>query len=189
MNQNQLEGIVSAVAAKLLREGPATRATVVSMLRERGLTHAEALQVIAQALECGALELSHGSLLRVASKPRAAKPCKQAVLVVDDDPEIRTAVRDVLEDDGYHVVAASNGKEALRLLPKMDRPCVILLDLMMPVMNGWDLLEILKEDELLMDIPVTLVSAAADHIPAGTHLLKKPIDLGALLETVHQACA
>src|SRR5579862_4602951 len=59
------------------------------------------------------------------------------ILIVDDDPDIRDSLKEVLEDEGYEVNGVANGREALDYLRKSPRPCVILLDLMMPVMDGW----------------------------------------------------
>ena len=59
-------------------------------------------------------------------------------MVVDDDPEIRSSLGELLEDEGYEVVAACDGLEALRMLRNGDKPSVILLDLMMPNMDGWE---------------------------------------------------
>jgi CheY-like chemotaxis protein len=68
------------------------------------------------------------------------------VLVVEDDQELREAVGSILQEEGCSVRSASNGAEALTLLHGQERPCIILLDLMMPVMNGWQFLEQRKSD-------------------------------------------
>src|SRR4029078_11962162 len=100
------------------------------------------------------------------------------VLVVDDEDDIRETIRTILEDEGYEAYGASNGSEALNLLHDIPRPCVILLDLMMPVMDGWKLLEVLKEDDPLATIPVPVVSAARYQ---GTikpaRFIKKPVSI------------
>ena len=76
------------------------------------------------------------------------------ILVVDDDPDIRDSLREVLEDEGYGTSCVANGREALDFLRSGKRPCVILLDLMMPVMDGWQFLEEQKRDPALAAIPV-----------------------------------
>src|SRR4051812_16908814 len=94
-------------------------------------------------------------------------PCKE-VLVVDDDPDICMILQDVLESEGCAVLVAHNGREALGVL--RDRlPDVIVLDLMMPVMDGWEFAAQLQQEPLWRDIPVVVVSAdtlAARRKPA-----------------------
>jgi two-component system, OmpR family, response regulator CpxR len=112
-----------------------------------------------------------------------------AVLVVEDEPDIRDTFRDVLETEGYNVRCASNGKEALDALAEGPRPGLILLDLMMPVMSGYDLLKELRADRALSTIPVTVVSAAGDRTSvAGAPVLKKPVDIDTLLHMVDERC-
>src|SRR3954471_17948717 len=82
------------------------------------------------------------------------------VIVVDDDNDIRGAICDMLHDEGYSTVQASNGKEALELLRETsERPHLILLDLMMPIMDGWEFLMDIDDDPALHRIPVALMSA------------------------------
>jgi two-component system, OmpR family, response regulator CpxR len=111
------------------------------------------------------------------SSPRRAR-----VLVVDDDGAIRDVIAEVLRDEGYDVVCAENGEEALRELVKEHHPDLMLLDLMMPVMSGWELLERLQEDTELSHIPIVVVSAM--NAPGVSEHLAKPIDLERLLATV-----
>jgi CheY-like chemotaxis protein len=116
------------------------------------------------------------------------------ILLVDDDLSIRTALAEILEDEGYHVVGAANGQEALRYLQQQkDAPCLILLDLMMPIMNGWDFRREQQQDPQLASIPVVVISAD-NSVPqkaaslAATGYLQKPIDLERLIATVSQYC-
>jgi two-component system, chemotaxis family, chemotaxis protein CheY len=108
------------------------------------------------------------------------------VLVVDDDPDIRELLFTALEDDGFEVVPAGNGQEALAIIETF-RPDVIVLDLMMPVMDGWQFAaELRKRDE---DIPIVLLSAARDlrtHAKAlsAAEIIEKPFDLGDLLPKI-----
>jgi CheY-like chemotaxis protein len=112
-----------------------------------------------------------------------------AVLVVEDEPDIRETFRDVLETEGYSVRCAANGREALAALAEGPRPSLILLDLMMPEMNGYDLLQALRADHALSTIPVTVVSAAGDRTSvAGAPVLKKPVDIDTLLHAVDERC-
>jgi CheY-like chemotaxis protein len=120
----------------------------------------------------------------------------RVVLVVDDDDDIRTAVQEVLEGEGYATQGASNGKEALDILRASDkRPALVLLDLMMPEMDGWELLVRLADDASLSKIPVALMSAhpsirqafdANRHKALDAMLLPKPINLLRLLSVVER---
>lgn len=114
------------------------------------------------------------------------------ILIVEDDPDIRDALRDVLELDGYEVVEASNGKEGLERLGSIVRPCVILLDLMMPVMSGGEFLAVLRDTDVLATIPVVVVSAwpvEAGHVREHMQgFVKKPVSLDALLSLVERFC-
>src|SRR5579872_3793802 len=108
----------------------------------------------------------------------------RSVLIVDDDDAIREVVAEVLRDEGYGVVCAANGAQALEVLGVEPLPNLILLDLMMPVMSGWELLEHLQESDRMSSIPVVVVSAMA--APGVSEHLSKPIALDVLLETVQR---
>jgi CheY-like chemotaxis protein len=113
------------------------------------------------------------------------------VLVVDDDPEIRSAVRMLLEDEGYRVSVAANGEEALERLRSGAAPCLILLDLMMPVMDGFVFLERHRADPELAGIPIVVVTAAGERRVAGFsagNVLAKPVRAEKLLGVVNQYC-
>ncbi len=115
----------------------------------------------------------------------------RTILIVEDDAAIRTALQLALEMEGYAVKIASNGKEALEMLPRIDTPCLILLDLMMPIMNGWEFAKALRQDMVLAPIPVAIVTAfseeAADFEGAQA-LIKKPVDLELLYQVVRKFC-
>ncbi len=108
------------------------------------------------------------------------------VLVVDDDEAIRDVIAEVLREEGYHVTCAANGEQALPA-PRADhsRPDLMLLDLMMPVLSGWEVLEELEADEQLSRVQVVVVSAMAG--PPSHDYLVKPIDLERLLAAVERA--
>jgi CheY-like chemotaxis protein len=108
------------------------------------------------------------------------------VLVVDDDPDIRETLREVIEAEGQGVVCAANGRVALEALRHGLRPSLIVLDLMMPAMSGWELLDVIRKDHALADIPVAVISASGVRCapPGATFFLRKPIDLDSLLELV-----
>lgn len=96
-----------------------------------------------------------------------------------------------LELGGHKVISAPNGRAALDVLRGSPRPSLILLDLMMPVMNGWELRNVLNRDPRLAAIPVVVVSAVttelSQHLP-DTPFVPKPIDIDHLLDVVDEQC-
>jgi CheY-like chemotaxis protein len=120
------------------------------------------------------------------------RSCRQ-VMVVDDDVEIREVLRRLLQFEGYKVASASNGREAISRLRGPDDPCLILLDLMMPVMNGWQFRLEQRRDPHLAEIPVVVLSAVGNSREKAASLeadgyIDKPIDFDELLETVVRHC-
>lgn len=118
----------------------------------------------------------------------------RAVLVVDDDPYIREALSEVLADEGYPVDTARDGEEALERLGHAPRPSLILLDLRMPGMSGWELRRRLLADPILARIPVVLLSAdsqlkEAQAVLGAAGSLRKPPSLDDLLDTVGRCAA
>jgi CheY-like chemotaxis protein len=114
-----------------------------------------------------------------------------AILVVDDDPELNASIRYALLDEGYEVLTAANGREALNLLKNpASYPSVIVLDLMMPIMNGWQVLDIIARDRSLQKIPIILMSAYfGDRFVGDPYtMLPKPFSLDALLDMVAHHC-
>ncbi|MEO8480931.1 MAG: response regulator [Acidobacteriota bacterium] len=119
----------------------------------------------------------------------AATTCGN-VLIVDDDVDGVDALKYLLESHGYHVDSAGNGREALEYLRTGARPCVVILDLAMPVMNGWQFLAARQSDEALASIPVIVVTASQPAPGAESELvMTKPVDLDDLLARVGAACA
>lgn len=120
-----------------------------------------------------------------------ARPHAQ-VVVVEDDRDIREAVKEVLELEGFEVLAYSNGKDALEGLKDKVQPCLILLDLMMPVMNGWEFLEARKSrGDQITAVPVVIVSAFGDATKRPESVsgyIKKPVDVEVLLKIVEKHC-
>jgi CheY-like chemotaxis protein len=112
------------------------------------------------------------------------------VLVVDDDEDVRETLRDAVSLFGRDVVVATDGAHAFEILRRMLRPCLILLDLVMPKLDGWRFLEQLRCDRTLGSIPVVVVSAhASSHVPTGADgLLPKPVDLVDLRRVVFEHC-
>ena len=112
------------------------------------------------------------------------------ILVVDDDADVRETLSEVLQDEGYRVATARNGLEALAALRQAERICLVLLDLMMPVMSGHEFLQKHKADPNLAGIPVIVMSALWDERPSSDQpFLRKPVPLSALLSFVEQYCA
>jgi CheY-like chemotaxis protein len=115
------------------------------------------------------------------------------VLVVDDDYAVLDSMKEVLEDEGYEVMLAANGLEALRELRKGVPPCVILLDLMMPVMNGWEFREEQLQDGGLAAIPTIIVTAhnkaevSTAELKAAS-VIRKPVQPDTLLEAIGKFC-
>ena len=115
-----------------------------------------------------------------------------SILVVEDDAGAREALTDILRDEGFEVRGAANGREALDQLEGGMRPCVILLDLVMPVMDGWEFRQRQLREASLAPIPVVVLTATAgegpEAVPPGD-VLRKPVDFDALLARVERHCA
>jgi CheY-like chemotaxis protein len=112
-----------------------------------------------------------------------------SVLIVEDDEDIRAAMAELLETEGFEVAVASNGQEGLEVLGQIGRPCLVLLDLMMPVMSGEDFLRHVREDPAMNPVPVIVVTASGRAPLPGTQgLLKKPFEISDLFATVSAHC-
>jgi CheY-like chemotaxis protein len=116
-----------------------------------------------------------------------------SILVVDDDADVRESLTEILGEEGYRVAGARNGREALEYLRSETRPSLILLDMMMPEMDGWRFrLEMQKVPELAA-IPVVILSAHGSVRDAALALgvadyLRKPLRLESLLEIAERYC-
>lgn len=111
------------------------------------------------------------------------------VLLVEDEKDLREVMTMALEIEGFEVKTAANGREALELLRQKPEPCLILLDLMMPVMSGWDFLAERRSSEALRSIPVVIVSAFAPSPPPDTDaVIPKPIKFDKLIDLVQRYC-
>jgi CheY-like chemotaxis protein len=113
------------------------------------------------------------------------------VLIVEDDSDLREMMAQLLTLEGFQSTTVANGKEALSYLSGSDTPDVILLDLMMPVMDGWEFRRVQQADPKLARVPTIVLSAldqarAVDLRPAA--FLKKPLDFDLLLQLVRQYC-
>jgi CheY-like chemotaxis protein len=113
----------------------------------------------------------------------------RTVLVVDDDHAVREAVADALDAAGYRVRQAVHGKDALQQLRSMDaEPCLVLLDMMMPEMNGAEFLAALKDAPTVGSLPVVVISAEAITPGEARRYLRKPVSLETLLRVVEEYC-
>jgi CheY-like chemotaxis protein len=114
-----------------------------------------------------------------------------SVLIVEDDADLREMMAQLLTMEGFASATASNGREALDYLRHGARPDVILLDLMMPVMDGWEFLREQHRDHDLAGLPVIILSALDPHRAGDTGAavyLKKPLDFDRLVNLVRQYC-
>jgi CheY-like chemotaxis protein len=119
----------------------------------------------------------------------------QAILVVEDDEDIRDLVTDILENEGFQVESAANGAEGLRKLEKMPVPTLVFLDLMMPSMNGWEFLDARKKDKRLAGHRVVTISALkpSESLDDPTPLkvdgaIAKPLSLERIWNNVNRYC-
>lgn len=135
-------------------------------------------------------------LSTAATEPRSYRlPAheRHLVLVVDDYPETREAIAALLETTGANVVTAESGGQALGLLHAGLRPCVMLLDVRMPEMDGWETWDRMKQDgELALTSVIILSADPADHARTRAvgirEFLRKPVDGGCLLRAVDHHC-
>jgi two-component system response regulator MprA len=116
------------------------------------------------------------------------------ILVVDDEAFIRMYLEEVLADEGHEVHSARDGAEALTLLQEGARPDLILLDLMMPRMSGWEFRNAQSTDPALAAIPVVLLSGAGDVQAEARRMgvagyVTKPFLPAHLLQAIERAAA
>lgn len=115
------------------------------------------------------------------------------VLVVDDDEPFRAEIVEALQRSGYAVVSAGDGREALEYLRGDNTPALVLLDMMMPLMNGWSLFEAVKQDPRLASVPIVLLTATTGHddaqsLPEVAECLNKPVRMNKLLSLAAAHC-
>jgi len=126
--------------------------------------------------------------IRIASVP---PPSQRPVLIVEDDADIRNSLSHILEDEGIPTLTARNGQEALDILRHEDAPpAVVVLDLMMPVMDGWELRRRIESDTSVTPPKLVIVSAMSPDATIGSAIwLRKPLGVEQLLSTVAQLAA
>jgi CheY-like chemotaxis protein len=115
---------------------------------------------------------------------------RPAVLIVEDDRDVASTINDVVEDSGYRALCAANGREALLLL-EHEVPALMLIDLFMPVMNGVELLKVIKKSPKLAVIPRVIMTAANDQmigVREDVTVLYKPVDFDALTRLLQRYC-
>ena len=114
---------------------------------------------------------------------------KSTILVVEDEVDSREALRDLLELEGYRVRTATNGREALDAMAALgDELCIVLLDLFMPVMDGWQVIDELRASGKLASTQIVIITSAAYRAPAGMPVFEKPLDMDKVMSTVATLC-
>lgn len=123
---------------------------------------------------------------------RRKKITIETILVVDDDPRVRESLSELLDEKGYSVLQAENGRKALEVLKEVPRtPCMVVLDLAMPVLDGHEFLKRRAEDPVLRDIPVVVVSGNSrppTPLKDIEAYLEKPVQADRLLEIIRKTC-
>ena len=112
------------------------------------------------------------------------------VLLVEDDLDVRDTLQDLLESEGLDVIPAANGKQAIDFLTLNDPPGadLVILDLMMPLVSGWEVLQVLTRDQTLQRIPVIVLSALqVPRPPRANELVRKPFALETLVASIRNA--
>jgi two-component system response regulator CpxR len=119
----------------------------------------------------------------------------KTILLIEDDPELRSETAVFLEDEGYVVIPAATGADAMLILNHIDPPGLIVLDLMLPLMSGWDVSAELAKDERLARVPIVIFSGVVDPNEAALlrvepqNCVRKPVRAGDLLATVRRCLA
>lgn len=114
---------------------------------------------------------------------------KGVVFVADDDDAVRDSAQDILEDEGYLVLGARNGTEALSRMRGISGPAVALIDLVMPGMDGWDLIDAMRADVDLKRIPIIVISGQGREPIKGTdRVMRKPYKATELVGAVREFC-
>ena len=116
-------------------------------------------------------------------KPSTHSYPPDAILVVEDDDDTREALCILLAGESYRVLRARNGLEALQILSRI-RPALIIMDLSMPVMNGWQLLQSFRDEKLLPSVPVIVLSADDKLDDSDVSFMQKPVRAESLLEEI-----
>lgn len=124
-----------------------------------------------------------------AGRPSVPAP-RRPVLVVEDDRDVSQSIRELIEDQGHRAICVVNGREALAVLEE-ERPCLMLIDVFMPIMNGVEFLKVVKNNQKLADIPRVIMTAANDRmigVKEDVSVLYKPVDFEALRRLLQKYC-
>lgn len=188
-----LRGMDGGLATELLKRNPRTRHIPIMMLTghvaRRRLEQARGAGCDAFLTKPCSLDDLLGEVKRLLPSDDT-RPANATVMLVEDDDDIRHSISELLVEDGFSVVGAAHGREALELLARMSEPPrVILLDLMMPVMDGWTFRSCQLADPRLASIPVVILSATQGLPQHAEQLrinefLRKPFDGPTLLDAV-----
>jgi DNA-binding response OmpR family regulator len=129
------------------------------------------------------------------SSPATEIEHPRSILIIEDDAPIRETLKELLEQEGYRVFTASNGKEGLKVWENTSPPCAMLVDLMMPILDGWQVLSAVRShsNPEAASVPVLVLSAARDVkkqvLELGANgFVRKPIDLNDLLGALKLHC-
>lgn len=115
--------------------------------------------------------------------------CDGVVVVVEDEQDTRELLQELLEGRGYRVVTAQDGVEALAVLRSAGLVCFVLLDMMMPTLDGFGVVAALAADPGLSKVRVCISTSAPERAPPGLMCLPKPLDIERLFEIVDGHCA
>lgn len=110
------------------------------------------------------------------------------ILIVDDEADIRDSLQEFFEDEGFAVATAGNGEEGLARLRAGPLPCIIILDLSMPVLDGNEMYQQMRADPALARVPVIISTSDPRRAPSGVTTMTKPVSLMRLLASVRQHC-
>jgi CheY-like chemotaxis protein len=112
---------------------------------------------------------------------------RSCVLIVDDEEDVRDSVKDVVEMIGCAAITAANGADGLRMLSEHS-PCLAIIDLIMPVMTGLEMIDAMRRDIRFSNVGVVISTSAPERAPKGVMLVPKPIDITALTSFIRRAC-
>lgn len=110
------------------------------------------------------------------------------ILIVDDEPDIRESLEEFFQDEGFPVRTAADGGAALASLERGELPCVVILDLLMPVLDGNQVYERMRADPRWSQVPVIVSTSAPERAPSGAMIMRKPVNLDRLLGMVRRHC-
>jgi CheY-like chemotaxis protein len=133
--------------------------------------------------------MSLGEPSRMTSRKTAAAPAStnRSILIIDDDVPSTDSLTDILIGEGYAVATARNGKEALAQLRSAALPRLIILDLFMPEMDGWEFRKEQLKDEALSHIPVVVMTGASVYAGIDANIIvHKPLDVARFVSIIER---